>query len=875
VIQFTREQALNLTRIAMVTLACDAETAAKQLNLPEHLRAEVIAALKSEQAIRIVDAAAIVDRRRAHVDWLPRVDRQTFVYWPRLREYLLARRGLSESTVNEHDRATDRILGEVENPRSSERFKVRGLVLGYVQSGKTTNYSSLLAKAADVGFRFFIVLSGIHNGLRLQTQRRLEMDIVAAPGMRPLDAQHVWQTLTASRMNGDFDPGTVNTGMLAHPNPTLLVVKKNVSVLNRLIVWLDSLPGELRQALPVLIVDDEADQATPNTGGNRLPPDDPEAEADDLGDDAAPSRINERVRTLVNRFAKVAYVAYTATPFANIFIDHEAVDQSAGQDLYPRDFIVDLPKPHGYCGAERIFGRADDDASPELDIIRLVPDEDADALVPRHRDRAFQPHLTASLRLAFDDFVLAGAAMAQRGRGHEPASMLIHTSYLTGVQERLTTEIADGLVDAVKNEWRYERKRGIEQRLQQRWEDDFKRVTRITEPKYEITFGELRDHVTTFVEQLQVRQVNSRTEDELDYERDEDLKVVVVGGNRLSRGLTLENLLVSYYVRPALQYDTLMQMGRWFGFREGYVDLTRIYTTGQLAQWFRDLATVELELRDEISRYERENLTPLDFGVRVRSHPSLLPTSRLKMRATDVLNLSYEGQLVQTINFRFDDPTWLRRNVERSVAFLGGLGKPTAAAGTQTPFWRSVSASAITEFLGRYQMDPRATRVRGGLLLDYIRAQTASGELTDWVVAVVGREHLDPVLGTIDLGIEGEGPINAIERTRVRGTPTLKAIVSATDEAIGLSAVPSDADHRTGRDFREMRPSTQGLMLIYPISRFSGRRPESPPPPSREAIFGDLAKAEDVIGLGLSFPHSISKATVQYVVGSVGGAAQP
>jgi len=647
-------------------------------------------------------------------------------------------------------------------------------------------------------------------------------------------------------------------------------VKKNVSVLRRLLEWLERLPAGVRQQLPVLIIDDEADQATPNTGGNRLSPDDPEAGADDLGDEAEPSRINECIRTLVNhRFTKVAYVAYTATPFANVFIDHTAVDRSAGDDLYPRDFIIDLPIPHGYFGAERIFGRADDDTSTELDIIRLVPDADIGALIPPRRDPGFAPHLTQSLRQAFDDFVLAGAAMAHRGRGEQPASMLIHTSYLTDVQQQLTTQITGQLVDSVKDDWRYRRARGVEARLRARWEEDFRRVTRGIDTALDVPFDAIRDEVTTFLEQVQVRQLNSRSEDELDYDRDPDLKVVVLGGNRLSRGLTLENLLVSYYVRPAMQYDTLMQMGRWFGYREGYYDLTRIHTTAQLAQWFSDLATVEVELREEIARYDREHLTPLDFGVRVRKHPALLPTSRLKMKSTDTLSLSFDSKLVQTINFPFGDPAWLRRNLETTRAFLAGLGQPTNGPDALQPHWREVPTRVILEFLAAYEMDPSANRVRVDLLRRYIRAQATRGELTRWTVAVVGRDAPDPRLGSVDLGVHGRGPVNTIERTRIKGQKTLKAIVSATDEAIGIEPGQlSVAEGQTGVAFRALRPANEGLLLIYPISRHSGHGKKIPD--SREPIFVDPAQGEDVIGVALSFPHSRSEATIEYVVGTVG-----
>ena len=869
----TYDQAVRIARSTMSALGCDPETAVTIIagSMPDGLRERVREALTLERQITITDPYAIVSAERRRLDWLRHVDPSTFVYWPRLREYLIDRRGLPEATVNSVDRVTDRILSAIDNPETTQAFKVRGLVLGYVQSGKTTNYSALMAKSADVGFRLFIVLSGIHNGLRLQTQKRLQAEIVTQSGFPPLEAHRAWRPLTRPVMSGDFNPGTVDPGLLTSPNPVLVIAKKNVSVLNRLIGWLDGLPPAVRQQLQTMVIDDEADQATPNTGGNRPAADDPEAGADDLGDDAEPSRINEKIRTLVNGFTRVAYVAYTATPFANVLIDYRADDREAGQDLYPRDFIVDLPKPHGYFGAERIFGRPDDDAFEELDIIRTVQEEDVDALLPRKRDPAFSPRLTASLRQAFDDFVLAGSAMYQRGRGDEPASMLIHTSYLTAVQQQLTRQVAEELVEIVRAAWLY-RRAAVEARLRRRWEEDFRAVTQSVYADRDVPFDAIRDHITTFLRSVVVRQLNSGSEDELDYDLDTDLKVVVVGGNRLSRGLTLENLLVSYYVRAALQYDTLMQMGRWFGFREGYDDLTRIYTTAQLALWFRDLALVEFELREEIERYDREHLTPLDFAVRIRKHPALLPTSRLKMKAAAMMSLSYDAKVVQTITFPLNDRAWLERNFETTRGFLGGLGPPNEHWAPHQPLWRDVPVRAVLEFLTAYQMDRGATRVQADLLRNYIRGQAEKDQLLRWVVAVAGRTAEEPRLGgPIDLGIVGAQPVFPIERRRIEGQHNLKAIVSAPDEAMGLDrALIAGKQGAPGCAFRALRDSAEGLLLIYPISRRSGHGAR--PVRKREPLFAHPEEGVDVIGVGISFPRSIAEAAVEYIVQPIGTA---
>jgi hypothetical protein len=397
----------------------------------------------------------------------------------------------------------------------------------------------------------------------------------------------------------------------------------------------------------------------------------------------------------------------------------------------------------------------------------------------------------------------------------------------------------------------------------------------------DVSFNGLVDSVGRFFEQLQVRQINSGSLDELDYEREPDLKVIVVGGNRLSRGLTLEGLLVSYYVRPARNYDTLLQMGRWFGFRDGYADLTRIYTTEQLEQWFQDLATVELEVRDDIRRYESEGLTPIEFGVRIRQHPAMAVTSPLKMQHAQVRDLSFNNKFRQTINFRFDDTDWLRANLVATRGFLDSLGPSTGRWRAGQPMWTAVSYREIIQFLRQYEMDPDATLMRARPLRDYIQRQAAQDELVDWVVAVMSQTRREQRLGDpLDLGVTGpEGPIliNPIERTRIRGFNTLKAIASGPDQGVGLSdqqraQAEAGTTGSLGERLRFVRSQREGLLLIYPISRFSGhgREFEGGAESTRVPIFAVPATGVDIIGIAVVFPRSRSAAAREYVAGTVG-----
>jgi hypothetical protein len=338
-----------------------------------------------EESVQVVRLpAAMLSATGGPRPWAAQWDSAEGFYWRRLRNYLLDSVGRSESAITVLDDESDRVLRQLEDPRASgpNQFEIKGLVVGYVQSGKTANFSALIAKSADLGYKLVIVLSGIHNSLRLQTQQRLAKELGLDPtGVGLPEPGSRWLSMTASDLRGDFNPGSFSTAVLQGNERVVAVVKKNKTVLNRLIGWMS---GNVPPSLPVLIIDDEADQASINTGGNRPPiaeVADLTAEDVDVADDpdeVDPSVINGLIRSLLKCFVRVSYVAYTATPFANVLIDHEAQDREHGDDLYPKDFILSLKRPEGYVGAERLFGRdalpgETEDGIDALEVIEEVP----------------------------------------------------------------------------------------------------------------------------------------------------------------------------------------------------------------------------------------------------------------------------------------------------------------------------------------------------------------------------------------------------------------------------------------------------------------------------------------------------------------------
>lgn len=835
-------------------------------------------------------------RRGWFDDWDPAAG----YHWPRLRSWLLSHRGRSEREIEALDDASDQILAHLEDPRPEgpAAFRVQGLVLGHVQSGKTANFTALIAKSADAGYKLVIVLSGIHNSLREQTQKRLalELGLEDAPdGVGLPDHGQRWITLTRSDPTGDFRPGTADANVLQGNERVILIVKKNASVLRRLIAWMGT---AAQPGLPVLIIDDEADQASINTGGDRpgaeegvgaedtldLEPGDID-DGHSIEEETSPSVINGLIRGLLASFQRVSYVAYTATPFANVLINPDALDREVGGGLYPADFIVSLPRRPGYIGAERLFGREalehEDGPVEGLDVVRRVPDHEIPYLIPPRARHNWEPKVTPTLRTAIIDYVLATAAKLHR-LGPGISTMLIHTTQLRAVQIDLGEQVSDE-VRGLRNAWRYGQPSDRDE-LRDRWDNDHRPLIVSLNAAADMSFDDLEDIIDRlFRDGIDVVVLNSLTTDELDYEQRPERKVIVIGGNRLSRGITLEDLVVSFYVRNSPNYDTLLQMGRWFGYRESYVDLTRLWTTEELYANFRYLSLVEEDLRDQIAVYERAQLTPRELAPRILAHPVMQVTAANRMGGGREIRISYAGQLIQTTRFRLNDRNWLLANLDAARRFLSALGPPNPTDPERSdnrPHWRNVAWQDVVRLLGEFRSFQAASSFDADTVARYIRRQAEQhGELTRWWVSVRGLQKENPTNGSEDLHITGSGGVPCITRSRlevdrfsvgvltnpVRSQGRLRdgdEVTGLTDEEItdAREALRAGDHVRYGTALRHQRDERDGLLLLYPISRHS--RAERG---DRRDLFDDPDRGVTVIGMAIAFPPSDSAATRTYI----------
>jgi hypothetical protein len=763
-------------------------------------------------------------------NWTGRLTPESWSCWGRLEALLRADPKWATDQVDSVAAESLRVLRHMPDPMNAYPFQGRGLVVGYVQSGKTANYTAVAARAVDAGYRIVIVLSGIHDSLRNQTQKRLEQELTGQqPGWAPRsECGRDWCMLTSP--TEDFAEQDVR--ILESPVSFLAVVKKNFAVLTKLDRWLQSADSYLGE-MPVLLIDDEADQASINTKGNR-PPDPTVSEEDDSDDSQGPSKINALIRSILTRTTKAAYIAYTATPFATILINPDAVDRRVGDDLFPKDYVIQLPRPDGYTGTEELFGVS----AQGRDVIRTVPEEDVQALRAKRGRRMAevvigqQRHsLPGSLSDALISFCLAGGVRALRsGMAGKSHTMLVHVSQRTDDQER----IANAIHEQVEL-WREAERQG------QRLDKIFASVW----DTYKVGVDAPADDTTVIqaaivvLRQLVILVLNSVTGENLEYDEKPGRHIVAVGGNRLSRGLTLEGLTVSYFLRTASMCDTLLQMARWYGFRRGYEDLIRIWTTDGIARWFSELALVEQSMRDSITALARAERRPDQMAIRLRAHSDLLLTARNKAGMARAVQDSWSGEHPQTTLLPLSDPFKLQSNRALADEFVSAISLSLRCHGGLLA--RDVLPDFVCAFLRGYCVNEDIVAFRNDQLADWIVERASAGELTDWSVFVASP----PAAREITIGGQR---IGLVRRRRI-SSESIGILTDPRHEGVDLRGGPDAYKRESGtydaEAMRAARPATQGLLIIYPL----------------DAVDLGISHTDVVIALALSLPNTSDAGT--------------
>jgi hypothetical protein len=746
----------------------------------------------------------------SYLGWYSGPTKNPDSHWNLLKNHLSNKNSpWSKEMITGLDYASNSVLEHLVPPKSKYPLIAKGLVLGYIQSGKTANFSAVIAKAVDQGYRLVVVLSGMHNNLRLQTQARLMEEIV-----EPKEEACI--TLTRVDEKGDFDKKQTLTANRALGNKdgfSLVVLKKNTHVLRAFNNWLTKAKPDYLANCPTLIIDDESDQASVNTN---KPENDPTA-------------INSKIRELIQHFEKVSYVGYTATPFANILIDG-----SEEQDIYPKDFFISLEKPPTYFGPEELFGRMGvngDDEKKAMPVLRSIPEietlDEEDGVIPE------------SLKKAIVTYILSATLRLFRGQREHHITMLVHTSHLMIEHNKyynwINEYIKELILDFID----------IEDKLPIIFKDILNNDHKITSQfiiqsniTENLNIKKFIKEIKNFLEKIEIILENSTSSDRLSFDRVEPLWGIIIGGNTLSRGLTIEGLTVSYFERNTKQYDTLLQMGRWFGYRNNYADLTRIFLTDKMREYFFNLATVEQEIRDEIESMSLNNERPIDVAIRVRSFPGLKITSANKMRNVVQSSISFSGSKIQLRSI-LKSKSIIKGNsnaVERLLNQINEMAikeaTPPFEEWSKALLYKKVPTELILQFLEVFKMNTQNIKYETELGLQYITDLNKADELTEWSVCLMssksGRSHI----------LESGKEIFCVKRSPLLDNYkdydhiTLKSLVPPLNEIIDLTDVLPLSEMTTSTVFssymkkmnltdtkirKDQRPKERGLILIYPI----------------------------------------------------------
>lgn len=856
--------------------------------LAPDLDAEIVSQIQFEiekERIVVMDPGTVITAKN-HVPWLSgRSDSIEWVRWNAYRN-LLSSKKITPKVLDSMNSRNSLILDLAGDPLAEGKWSRRGLVIGDVQSGKTSNYLALFNKAADAGYKVFILLAGHTDNLRKQTQERVDEGFIGQDTRKwmngtglsfvPMNTKIGIGVYAQVKTNfhttviNDFSAAAMSVGseIDGATTPVIFVIKKNKKIMENLTTWLKNHAGQDGKiSTPMMLLDDEADFASINTRPA----------------DESPTAINEAIRGLLGVFTKNTYIGYTATPFANVLIDD---DQE--EDLFPRNFIYSLESPSNYFGPMEMFETDENDQNSFI-----VPITDAEESIPfKHRSSHQFQGLPASLVDSIKIFFLANSIRDLRGQQKQPRSMLINVSRWVKVQNTLFAQVEEfvstyravlGYSNADSNkEW-----------------DELERLYKLHFSKIPEKWDDVRKQLVKAIELVQVQVVNSKNKSaewETIYQS-ENARVIAIGGDVLARGLTLEGLTTSYFYRRSLAYDTLMQMGRWFGYRDGYRDICRLWIDLEVAQWFRDIADALAELRQDLVEMAKRQLEPKDFGLSVKCHPGalLMVTSRNKSlsavpeyRTVSTKNISKETSRLSS------DPNHIANNWKSLESLISAMEAATSAKNRITSiqsrvWWKEIDQAHIADFLHNYVSDGLEPLFENNVLADFIRANVAN-HLKLWDVVLVS--------GSGPEIFESSLKVNSVQRSimtkpddkvlyvsggnrRLGGPRDLSILVdSKVLESLEAEAAKSLSGKKLGTsDFRSHL--TRPALIIYPITPatkanrgISSAKPLTKTTKHQSYVDYDPIPGQvPFVGFGLAFPSGSSEtgsaADVKYLVNSV------
>lgn len=807
--------------------------------------------------------------------------------WQLYRKKLL-NDGFKKESVDEIEKATHKILKRLSND-TRESGPIKGLVIGNVQSGKTANMAALMAMAADWGWNMFIILSGTIENLRRQTQTRLFNDLNQTGTV-------AWRALEHLGKNVDISQKAQSLHFEEKARDRYFTVcLKNSSRLKNLIQWAQVDKNKQAQ-MKILVIDDEADQAGINTGHV---------------DEDERKKINSLLCSLVNgknedgkdidtQYKAMNYIGYTATPYANI------LNESGEESLYPRNFISTLAVSKEYFGPQQIFGYAGDAIEFQgMDIVRTIKEEELNELKNIHNGDAYK---TPEALFKAISWFLCGVGCMRIWEYKKPMSMLVHTSQKTAHHQQIANVInewfenhsTDEIIDKAREVWEEETTRFTFEDFKEQYPDYDRKDEEINRyPSFDEVEKEIRILLNDGISNIKLDDEgdltyhkglhlcidncmnNGITDDgyhvRLAYPDADKMPspapaFIIIGGATLSRGLTLEGLFSTFFIRSVGQADTLMQMGRWFGYRRNYELLPRIWMTQKTKEQFEFLAALDQELRDEIQYMDVNGRSPAEYGPKVKNSPKvsfIRITAKNRMQSATPAEMDYSGASNQTYLFD-DDPFILAENIENTMSFLNQLGDewiPMERYPHQenVAIWRNVSFNRIRAYLELFKFQKRLSVFNDTApLLDWLQQMTDTNKLGDWNVIVAGKS--EPTNGTWTL--PNGTVINKVKRSRKYNKTELEDSIINIGVLRGPSDLVSDIDLDSITN-QELRDEIEDFLNHYNAKGAMAYRDKSGLETTPQLIIYrvdkdskanenssrmDLNAPEDLIGLCLYIP---------------------
>ncbi|MGL2003381.1 Z1 domain-containing protein [Enterococcus faecalis] len=633
--------------------------------------------------------------------------------WDRYDDYLRNQKNFAPAVMQSMKENLFKITDLLGNP-NGDNFKRKGLVVGDVQSGKTANYVGLMNLATDAKYKLVIVLTGTTNTLREQTQIRIDEGLgrgtnsKGVKAIRNVQYKDFGDPVYLTSPEDDFKASSrKNFGLsLESTNtPIIIVTKKNVSSLKNIYNWLEEYSKKQNNTQidsSVLLIDDEADFASVNT----------------KKEDDNPTAINSRIREIIELFTKSSYIGFTATPYANIFIDPKSEGDMLGQDLFPKDYIYVLGESSEYVGIQSIFSDDEEVAVNKKMLIPLSEDEVSTYLPLKHKKYDMFTTLAPSMIDAINLFLISNVIRDFRGQTASHRSMLVNVSRFTDMHQRIKVVVNEYL-EKVKRDIRLYGKLDLNEALTHdsiiSLKSSYEKYYNDLEDNY--SFDEILHNMNDSIYRIHTGIVNKDSK-EVDYllNEDEGERVIVIGGFALSRGLTLEGLTISYYWRNSVMYDSLLQMGRWFGYRNGYKDLCKIFMERDVISDFKFIAMATQELKEDLEINSKRGLTPMQFGIKVRSgQVGLIITARNKMRTGEKVTtrVNYSKAIIETLTFSVLDDEHNKRNkkiiqyfVEEHKSKITTLLDPSERRANKVKGISDVPKSEIVKLIENYIAEP-------------------------------------------------------------------------------------------------------------------------------------------------------------------------